>query len=84
MEPEWDPHDPSFLAQEYALLKTGGLLRERPEEFRASFLAGMHSNPCKFLQECGDINLENVFNFSDYCFECWGTSLNPDATHITH
>ena len=27
VDPEWNPHDPSFSAQEYALLKTGGLLR---------------------------------------------------------
>ena len=32
VDPEWDPHDPPFLDQEYALLKKGGLLRERPEE----------------------------------------------------
>ena len=34
VDPEWDPHCPSFLAQEDVLLKTGGLLRERSEEFR--------------------------------------------------
>ena len=34
VDPEWDPHDPSFSAQEDALLTTGGLLRERPEKFR--------------------------------------------------
>ena len=50
VDPEWDPRDPSFLAQEDVLLKTGGFLRERPEEFRGRFLAGMHSNPCKSLQ----------------------------------
>ena len=58
--PEWDPHDTSFSDQEYALLKTGGLLRERPEEFRGIFVAGMHTNPCNSLQECRDGNLENV------------------------
>ena len=24
------------------------------------------------------------FNCSDYCFQCWGKSLNPNATHRTH
>ena len=60
MEPEWDPHDPYFLAQEYALLPTSGLLSERPEEFRGRFVAGIHLNPYKSLQECGNGNLENV------------------------
>ena len=60
MEPEWDQHDPSFLAQAYTLLKTGGFLRERPEKFRGRFVAGMHTNPCKSLRECRDKNLENV------------------------
>ena len=50
VDPEWDPHDPSFSYQKDALLATGGLLRERPEEFRGRFVAGMHSNPCKSLQ----------------------------------
>ena len=59
MDPEWDPQDYSFSAQEDALLTTGGLLRERPEEFRGRFMAGMHYNPCKFIQECGNGNLEN-------------------------
>ena len=31
VDPEWDPHYPSFSDQEDALLTTGGLLRERPE-----------------------------------------------------
>ena len=31
VEPEWDPHDPYFSAQEDALLTKGGLLREIPE-----------------------------------------------------
>ena len=31
VEPEWDPHDPYFSAQEYAPLKTCGLSRDRPE-----------------------------------------------------
>ena len=53
VDPEWDPHDPYFSDQEYALLKKCGLLRERPEESRGQFVAGMHSNPCKYLQECG-------------------------------
>ena len=35
-------------------------MRERPEEFRGQFVAGMHLNPCKSLQECGNGNLENV------------------------
>ena len=60
VDPEWDPRDPSFLDQEYALLTTGGLLRERPEKFRGRFLAGMHYNPCKSLQECRNGNLENI------------------------
>ena len=60
VDPEWDPHDPSFSAQEDALLTTGGLLRERPEGFRGRFVAGLHSNPCKSLQECGDGNLQHV------------------------
>ena len=60
VDPEWDPHDPYFSDQEYALLKKCGLLRERPEESRGQFVAGMHSNPCKYLQECGKWNLENV------------------------
>ena len=60
VNPEWNPHDPSFLANEDVLLKTGGLLRERPEEFREMFLAGMHTNPCKSLQEYGDRNLEHI------------------------
>ena len=34
VDPEWDPHDPSFLVQAYALLKIGGLLRDIPEELR--------------------------------------------------
>ena len=59
MEPEWDPRDPSFSAQEDALLTTGGLLSERTEEFRGRFVAGMHTNPCKALQKCGNGNLEN-------------------------
>ena len=42
VDPEWDPHDPYFLAQEYALLTTYELLKERPEEFRRRFVAGMH------------------------------------------
>ena len=49
-----------FSDQEDALLTTGGLLREIPEEFRRQFVAEMHSNLCKYLQECGDKNLENV------------------------
>ena len=59
MDPEWDPHDPSFSAQEDVLFTTGGLLRERLEEFRVQFVAGIHMNPCKSLQECGDRSLEN-------------------------
>ena len=35
-------------------------MRERPEEFRGRFVAGVHLNTCKSLQECGDGNLENV------------------------
>ena len=53
VDPEWDPHDPPFLDQEYALLKKVGLLRERPEESRRIFVAGIHTNPCKSLQKCG-------------------------------
>ena len=34
-------------------------MRERPEEFRGQFVAGMHMNPFASLQECGDGNLEN-------------------------
>ena len=34
-------------------------MREIPEEFSGRFVAGMYSNPCKSLQECGDGNLEN-------------------------
>ena len=60
IESEWDPHYPSFLAQKDALLTTGGWLMERPEEFRGRLVAGMHSNPCKSLQEWGNGNLENV------------------------
>ena len=60
VDPEWDPHDSSFLTQEDALLPTGGLLRENPEESRRRFIEGMHSNPCKSLQECGNGNMENV------------------------
>ena len=60
LDPEWDPHDPSFSAQDDALLTAGGLLREIPEEFRGQFVAGMHTNPCKSLQEYEDGNLENV------------------------
>ena len=51
VDPEWDTHDPSFLDQEDVLLTIGGLLRERPEEFRGRFVAEIHSNPCKSLQE---------------------------------
>ena len=60
VDPEWDPHDTSFSDQEDTLLTTGGLLRDRPEEFRGDFVAGMHSNTCKYLQEWGNVNLENV------------------------
>ena len=60
VDPEWDLHNPSFSAEEYALLTTGGLLRDRPEEFRGQFVAGMHTNPCKYLKECREGNLENV------------------------
>ena len=49
VDPEWDPHDPSFSDQEDALLTT----------VRGRFVAGMHLNPCKSLQECGNGNLEN-------------------------
>ena len=60
VEPEWDPHDPTFSAQEDALLTTGGLLRERPEGSRGQFVAGLHLNLCKSLQEFGDGNLQHV------------------------
>ena len=42
VDPELDPRDPSFSDQEDALLTTGGLLREIPEEFRGRFAAGMY------------------------------------------
>ena len=38
-------------------MTTGGLLRERPEEFRGKFVAGVYLNPCKSLQECGNGNV---------------------------
>ena len=60
MDPEWDPHYPSFSDQEDVLLTTCGLLREIPEEFRGTFVAGMYLNPSKSLQHCGNGNLENV------------------------
>ena len=34
VDPEWDPRDIYFSSQEDAHLTTGGLLRDRPEEFR--------------------------------------------------
>ena len=68
-----DPHDPSFSAQEDELLKTGGLLRERPEEFRGRIVTGMHMNPCKSSQECGDRNLEHVLKpLKILCPVLWG------------
>ena len=60
LDPKWNPLYPSFSDQEDALLKTSGLLRERPGKFRGRFVAGMHTNPCKSLQECGDGKLEHV------------------------
>ena len=60
VEPEWDTHDPSFSDQKDELLTTGGLLRESPEEFRGLFVAGMHTNTCKSIQEYGEGNLEHV------------------------
>ena len=59
VESEWDPHYPYFSAQEDALLTKCGLLTERSEEFRGGFVVGMHINPRKPLQECGDVNLEH-------------------------
>ena len=44
-------------------MKTGGLLRQRPGEFRGRFVAGMHTNPCNSLQECRDGNLDNVLTY---------------------
>ena len=60
VEPDWDPHYPSVLAQEDALLTTGGFFRETPEELRGLFVAEIYSNTCKSLQEYGDGNLENI------------------------
>ena len=80
VEPEWDPHDPSFLDQEDALLTTGGFLRERPEEFRGWVVEGMHANPCKSLQECGDGNLEHVLTAHIILSSVWvqaSTRMQP-------
>ena len=76
VEPEWDPHDPYFLAQEYVLLPTSGLLSERPEELRGRFVAGMHENPCKYLQKCGEGNLENVLTDHIIVFSVGGQASN--------
>ena len=84
VDPEWYPHDPSFSAQEYALLTTGGLLREIPEEFRGRFVAGMHRNPCKYLQEYGNGNLEHVLTAHIIVSSIGGEASNPDATHRPH
>ena len=63
-----------FSAEEDALLTTGGLLRERPEEFRGGFMAGMHSNTYKSLQKYGDGNLENVLTAHIIVFSVGGQS----------
>ena len=60
VDPEWDTRDHYFSYQEDSIFTTGGLLREIPEEFRRQFVAEMHSNTCKSLQELCNGNLENV------------------------
>ena len=77
MEQEWDPYYPSFSAQEYALLTTDELLRERPEEFRGTFVTGMHTNPCKYFHECREGKLKNflathiiVSSVGGHCSTC--------------
>ena len=87
MDPEWDLHDPYFSAQEDALLTTGRLLRESPEQFRGRFLAGRHMNPCESLQKCGDENLEHFLTAHIIVSSVGGhasTQMQPiDPTDLT-
>ena len=82
VKPELDPHYPSFLDQEDALLTTGRLLRERPEEFRVRFVAGMNLNPCKSLHEHRDENLENILTAHIIFPSVGGQSSNWRSTII--
>ena len=49
-----------FFGSRRCALDNRWFFGERTEEFRGRFLSGMHTNPCKSLQEYGDGNLENV------------------------